>query len=62
MPTDDADLVQRCLDGDERAYRDLLRRYRRSVYSLTYRMVGHREEARDLAEGWLSSSLLWQSS
>ena len=50
MPTDDADLVQRCLDGDQRAYRDLLRRYRRSVYSLTYRMVGHREEARDLAQ------------
>ena len=50
MPTDDADIVKRCLDGDQRAYKELLRRYRRSVYSLTYRMVGNREEARDLAQ------------
>ncbi len=50
MPADDAAIVKRCLDGDQRAYQELLRRYRRSVYSITYRMVGHREEARDLAQ------------
>lgn len=50
MPSDDAAIVKRCLDGDQRAFQELLKRYRRSVYSLTYRMVGHREEARDLAQ------------
>lgn len=50
MPSDDAAIVARCLDGDQRAYQELLHRYRRSVYSITYRMIGHREEARDLAQ------------
>lgn len=50
MPSDDASIVARCLEGDQRAFQELLKRYRRSVYSLTYRMVGHREEARDLAQ------------
>lgn len=50
MPADDAALVKRCLEGDQRAYKELLHRYRRSVYSITFRMIGHREEARDLAQ------------
>jgi len=50
VPADDAALVKRCLEGDQRAYKELLHRYRRSVYSITFRMIGHREEARDLAQ------------
>jgi RNA polymerase sigma-70 factor (ECF subfamily) len=50
VPADDAALVKRCLEGDERAYKELLHRYRRSVYSISFRMIGHREEARDLAQ------------
>ncbi|HVP37751.1 MAG TPA: sigma-70 family RNA polymerase sigma factor [Candidatus Saccharimonadales bacterium] len=50
MNSDDALLVQRCLRGEERAYGVLLGRYRRSVYSLIYRMVGNAEEAQDLAQ------------
>jgi RNA polymerase sigma-70 factor (ECF subfamily) len=50
VPSDDAAIVRRCLSGDQRAYQELLRRYRRSVYSITLRMVGNREEAKDLAQ------------
>ena len=46
---DDAELVQRCLAGEERAYGLLLRKYKRPVFSLVYRMVRQREEAEELA-------------
>src|SRR5574342_1072438 len=37
-------------DGRERAYRELIRRYERPVFSLVYRMVRDRELAEDLAQ------------
>ncbi|MCU0625804.1 MAG: sigma-70 family RNA polymerase sigma factor [Gemmatimonadaceae bacterium] len=46
----DADLVARALDGREEAYRELIRRYERPVFSLIYRMVRDREQAEDLAQ------------
>lgn len=46
---DDAELVQRCLAGEERAYGLLLKKYKRPVFSLVYRMVRQREEAEELA-------------
>ncbi len=46
----DADLVARALDGREEAYRELIRRYERPVFSLVYRMVRDREQAEDLAQ------------
>ena len=46
---DDAELVRRCLAGEERAYGLLLKKYKRPVFSLVYRMVRQREEAEDLA-------------
>ncbi len=36
--------------GHERAYRELVRRYQRPVFSLIYRMVRDRERAEDLAQ------------
>ena len=45
----DAELVQRCLAGEERAYGLLLKKYKRPVFSLVYRMVRQREEAEELA-------------
>jgi len=50
VPEDDAATVGRCLEGDQQAYQELVRRYRRAVYSIAYRMVGNREDARDLAQ------------
>jgi RNA polymerase sigma factor (sigma-70 family) len=47
---DDAELVGRCLNGDERAYRDLIARYRRQVYSVALRMVRRAEDAEDLTQ------------
>ena len=47
---DDAALVGKCLRGDERAYRDLISRYRRQVYSLALRMMRSAEDAEDVTQ------------
>ena len=46
----DQDVVQRARGGEERAYRELLHRYERPVFSLIYRMVRDRALAEDLAQ------------
>lgn len=46
----DQEVVQRARDGVEAAYRELIRRYQRPVFSLIYRMVRDRELAEDLAQ------------
>ena len=46
----DADVVRLAQDGREAAYRELVRRYERPVFSLVYRMVRDRETAEDLAQ------------
>jgi RNA polymerase sigma-70 factor (ECF subfamily) len=46
----DHDLVVLAQKGMERAYRELLGRYQRPVFSLIYRMVRDREQAEDLAQ------------
>jgi RNA polymerase sigma-70 factor, ECF subfamily len=46
----DQDLVTRAQAGSEAAYRELLGRYQRPVFSLIYRMVRDREQAEDLAQ------------
>jgi RNA polymerase sigma-70 factor, ECF subfamily len=46
----DQDVVQRAAQGREAAYRELIRRYQRPVFSLIYRMVRDRELAEDLAQ------------
>ena len=46
---EDSNLVGRCLAGEEGAYGLLLKKYKRPVFSLVYRMVRQREEAEELA-------------
>jgi RNA polymerase sigma-70 factor, ECF subfamily len=46
----DQELVTRARKGSEAAYRELLGRYQRPVFSLIYRMVRDREQAEDLAQ------------
>jgi RNA polymerase sigma-70 factor, ECF subfamily len=46
----DQQVVQRARDGSERAYRELIGRYQRPVFSLIYRLVRDRERAEDLAQ------------
>lgn len=48
-PTDH-EVVIRAQQGSERAYRELLERYQRPVFSIIYRMVRDRELAEDLAQ------------
>jgi RNA polymerase sigma-70 factor (ECF subfamily) len=46
----DADVVLLAQQGRESAFRELVRRYERPVFSLVYRMVRDRETAEDLAQ------------
>jgi RNA polymerase sigma-70 factor (ECF subfamily) len=46
----DQEVVVRARDGEEAAYRELVRRYERPVFSLIYRMVRDREIAEDLSQ------------
>ncbi len=46
----DADLVSLAQEGREAAYRELVQRYERPVFSLIFRMVRDREIAEDLAQ------------
>lgn len=46
----DADLVALAQEGREAAYRELVRRYERPVFSLIFRMVRDREVSEDLAQ------------
>ncbi|MEM8885228.1 MAG: sigma-70 family RNA polymerase sigma factor, partial [Planctomycetota bacterium] len=48
-PTDEQ-LLERARGGDREAFADLVRRYETPVYSMSFRMLSHREDARDLAQ------------
>jgi RNA polymerase sigma-70 factor, ECF subfamily len=46
----DAQLVTRCLSGDEEAWEDLVKTHTRRVYSMCLRFVGRENEAQDLTQ------------
>lgn len=46
----DQEVIARALEGREAAYRELIGRYERPVFSLIYRLVRDRERAEDLAQ------------
>jgi len=47
---DDAALVRRALDGDDTAYRLLVRKYERRIYRICYRITCHGAAAEDAAQ------------
>jgi RNA polymerase sigma-70 factor (ECF subfamily) len=47
---EDKELIVRARKGDERAFRALLAKYERAVFSICLRMVRNREQAEDLAQ------------
>jgi RNA polymerase sigma-70 factor (ECF subfamily) len=47
---DEGALVQRTLEGDERAYAELVKAHERVLYNLALRIVSNREDARDLTQ------------
>ena len=46
----DQDVVLEAREGRQAAYRELVRRYERPIFSLIYRMVRNREQAEDLSQ------------
>ena len=50
MDPDDASLIRRCREGDERAYRELVQRFQRPVYSVAIRMLRSAEDAEDVTQ------------
>jgi len=46
----DRDIVRSARKGDQRAFRELFRRYSRKVRKFLYGIVGHRERAQDLTQ------------
>jgi len=48
--TDEAELVQRCANGDDAACGELVAQHQRMVYQLAFHLLGNREEALDLSQ------------
>jgi len=46
----DSILVERCLEGDQGSWEDLVKVHTRRVYAICYRFVGKNEEAQDLTQ------------
>lgn len=46
----DEQLIDRIRQGESEAYRVLIERHKNYIYTLVYRMVGHRETAEDLTQ------------
>jgi RNA polymerase sigma-70 factor (ECF subfamily) len=46
----EATLIRRLRSRDERAFRELIESQRDRVYNITYRMLGNRQEAEDVAQ------------
>jgi RNA polymerase sigma-70 factor (ECF subfamily) len=49
-PAEEAEIIRRCLTGDERAHRELMSRYERPVFSVAMRMLRQREDAEDVTQ------------
>src|ERR1041384_3910151 len=43
-------LIQRCLRGDQAAWEQIVRQYRRKVFNVAYKFVGSHDEAEDLTQ------------
>lgn len=50
MKMSEAELVKRILSGEKQLFAQLIEQYQRPIYNLAYRMVGHRDDAMDLAQ------------
>jgi len=50
LETSDLNLVKRVRNGDKGAFRELVERYQRKVFSIAYGMVNNREDAMDLVQ------------
>lgn len=46
----DFELVERCRNGDRRAFEELIREYQRPVYNAAYRVLGNPDDAADATQ------------
>ena len=44
------EIIQRCLNGDQAAWEDIVRQYRRKVFNIAYKFVGRHDMAEDLTQ------------
>ena len=44
------ELVERCLEGDQAAWEEIVRLHRRKVFNVAYKFVGRHDEAEDLTQ------------
>ena len=47
---DDGELIRLCLDGQQKAFDELVSRHYRGIYNMLYRMLGNAEDASDLTQ------------
>jgi RNA polymerase sigma-70 factor (ECF subfamily) len=50
LPDEVRQLVKRCLAGEQPAMLELVERFQGQVFGLCYRMLGHRQDAEDMAQ------------
>lgn len=46
----DIDIINKCMEGDDSAFEELVRRYKNMVFNTSYRMLGSYEEAEDASQ------------
>jgi RNA polymerase sigma-70 factor (ECF subfamily) len=49
-PSNTDDLIERCLQGDQLAWEQIVRQHWRKVFNLAYKFVGRHDEAEDLTQ------------
>lgn len=49
-PKIEKEVIDACKAGDEKAFGEVVLAYQRRVYNIAYRMLGNKEEAKDLAQ------------
>ncbi len=50
MEHTDAELVERCINGDSSAFEEIVTKYKKLVFSVVYKMISDREEANDVSQ------------
>lgn len=62
MSEETVELAQRCLAGDQVALREFVERFYHQVFSLCFRILGHRQDAEDVAQESLTRALRYLKS